>query len=338
VTEHYNLAGVHPDQIDDDARLSDKDEVVAGFEWEAFPNTNIGARYIYRTIGRALEDVAQFPMVGYDLGLEGADSVEYILTNPSDEFPTLAPQLGARFEEPVHTYNAVELTLDRRFSENWLMSASYRWSRLHGTFEGFFREDNGQSDPGITSLYDFPTDDPSYTQIGVPQFGYRGDIRFLGQLGKGPLPLDRPHQIKVYGNYTFDMGLSLGAGLNLSSGKPLTPLAANPNYTNGGEIPEGPRGSGIQTVDDGFRTRTPFEHQVDLHASYALNLGGARRVSLFADVFNLFNTRRVLDYDNFTELSFGVPNPDFGKPVNGGGSTPQFQQPFQFRLGARFAF
>ena len=90
----------------------------------------------------------------------------------------------------------------------------------------------------------------------MPQFGYRGDIRFLGQ--NGILPLDRPHQVKVFGNYVFPIGLSLGAGLDLSSGAPLTPLAANPNYTNGGEIPEAPRGSGIQTID-GFKTRTPFQ-------------------------------------------------------------------------------
>ena len=71
-----------------------------------------------------------------------------------------------------------------RFANNWGLQGSYRWSRLWGTFEGAYRDDNGQSDPGITSLFDFPTNDPSYTAIGVPQFGFRGDIRFLGKLGK----------------------------------------------------------------------------------------------------------------------------------------------------------
>jgi hypothetical protein len=130
-------------------------------------------------------------MVAYDLGLPGTDSVAYILTNPSPATPTLAPELGAAFEDPIHSYDAVEFTLDRRFTGNWSATASYRWSRLNGTFEGFYREDNGQSDPGITSLYDFPTNDPSYTAIGVQQFGYSGDIRFLGEMGKGPLPLGR---------------------------------------------------------------------------------------------------------------------------------------------------
>jgi len=336
VTDHYQVAGLFASEIDPDAKLSYKDEFVVGFEYEVWQGSSLGIRYIHRNIGRVIEDVAAFPMVGYDLGLEGADSVEYILTNPKKSTPTLAPELGAAFEEAIHDYDAVEVTFDRRFSNNWQAAASYRWSRLHGTFEGFFREDNGQSDPGITSLYDFPTNDPSYTAIGVPQFGYRGDIRYLGELGKGPLPLDRPHQIKLSGNYSFPWGLSLGPVVTFSSGKPLTPFAANPNYTNAGEIPEAPRGSGIQTID-GFKERTPFESQVDLQAAYQLQIG-RQRITLLADFFNLFNQRSVRDYDNFTEISFGEANPDFGKPItqNIGGAPPQFQAPFALRLGARF--
>ena len=338
-TNHYVLSGSHPGQIDPDAKLSFKDEFVGGFEWEAMPNTTLGVRYIYRTIGRALEDVALFPIVGYDLSLPDADSVEYILTNPSADFPTLAPELGAQHEDPIHNYNAVEFMADRRFTDNWMLSASYRWSRLHGTYEGFFREDNGQSDPGLTSLYDFPTNDPSYTAIGVPQFGYEGDIRYLGHLGKGPLPLDRPHDFKVAGNYTFGMGLNLGVRLVATSGKPLTALAANPSYTNGGEIPLTPRGAGFETID-GFRERTPFENQVDMQASYSFGPRDGRHTTVFADVFNLFNRRTVLDYDNWTELSLGVPNPDFGAPITQQttGAPPQFQRPFRVRLGARFEF
>jgi outer membrane receptor protein involved in Fe transport len=338
VTQHFVLAGVHPSQIDPNAKLSFKDEFVGGFEWEALPNTTLGARYIYRTVGRALEDVALFPLVAYDLGHPDAASVEYIMTNPDPDFPTLAPELGARHEDPIHHYNAIELTANRRFAENWMLNASYRFSRLRGTYEGFFREDNGQSDPGLTSLYDFPTNDPSYTAIGVPQFGYQGDVRFLGELGEGPLPLDRPHDLKVSGNYTFDMGLNLGLRFNVTSGRPLTALAANPAYTNGGEIPLTPRGAGFETID-GFRTRTPVEHQMDLQASYGFDVADARRVTLFADVFNVFNQTRTLDYDNWTELSLGVPNPDFGKPVSQNFSgAPQFQRPFGMRLGARFEF
>ncbi len=334
-TNHFVIAGVGADLIDPDTKLSYKDEFVLGYEVEAFLNTNVGVRYIYRTIGRVLEDIADAPAVAYDLNLPGLSSVEYILTNPDASFPTRFPQLGASFEDPTHTYNAIELTFDRRFSNNWLLNASYRWSRLRGTYEGFFREDNGQSDPGITSLYDFPTNDPSYTAIGVPQFHYRGDIRFLGALGEGPLPLERPHQVKLFGNYAFENGLSVGVGANFGSGKPLTALAALAPYDNDSEIPLTPRGEGFETFE-GFQTRTPFEPQIDVQASYGLNLGG-RRLTLLADAFNIFNIRRVTDYNAAVEFpSFGVDNPDFGTPTSANVSGQMYQAPFALRLGARF--
>jgi outer membrane receptor protein involved in Fe transport len=334
ITNHFALAGQFPSVIDPDAKLSYKDEFVVGYEFEAFRGANLGVRYIHRNIGRVLEDVANAPMVAYDLGLPGIETVEYILTNPSPDTATVAPQLGATFEAPIHNYDAVEFTLNGTFSSRFTGTASYRWSRLHGTFEGFYREDNGQSDPGITSLYDFPTNDPSYTAIGVPQFGYTGDIRFLGDLGKGPLPLDRPHQVKLFGSFSVTDALGVGLGVNTSSGKPLTPLAANPNYHNGGEIPLGPRGSGIETLD-GFKKRTPMEFQVDANASYTMRFG-PRRLTLLADAFNLFNLRRTLDYDNWTDLAFEDPNVDFGTPTSQLLAGPQFQAPFSLRLGARF--
>ena len=336
ITQHLAVAGVGADAIDPETKLSSKYEFVAGYEYEVAANTSIGVRYIRRWIGQVLEDVAAAPMVAYDLGLPGVSSVEYILTNPGPDTATIAPELGASFEDPIHNYDAVEFTLDRRFSGKWQGTASYRWSRLNGTFEGFYREDNGQSDPGITSLYDFPTNDPSYTGIGTPQFGYPGDIRFLGELGKGPLPLDRPHALKLFGNYAMTDNFAAGMAFNASSGKPLTALAGNPNYGNGGEIPLGPRGSGIETID-GFKTRTPFEFQVDAQASYVVRFG-ERRFTLLADAFNLFNLKRTVDYDAWTETIFGTANPDFGQPVSRLVAGPAFQSPFALRVGARFEF
>ncbi|HEY3044412.1 MAG TPA: hypothetical protein VGJ39_10325, partial [Vicinamibacterales bacterium] len=339
VTNHFILAGVGADTIDPEAKLSYQNEVVLGVDRQIMANTTVGVRYVWRNFGRVLEDVANVPMVGYDLELPGADSVEYIMTNPSKSTPILpsAVFLGAAFDDPAHKYHSVEFTLNRR-GTNWSTMTSYRWSRLRGNFEGFYRDDNGQSDPGISSLYDFPTNDPSYTSIGVPKFGYTGDIRFLGDKN-GILPLDRPNQVKLYGNYMWDIGLNLGAGINLSSGKPLTPMVANPNYTSAGEIPDKARGTGIQSVD-GFKKRTPFESQLDLQASWAVKRMGTKTLTFVADLFNAFNQRRITNYDQNLELNGGTKNPDFGKPVNSllAGTPPQFQAPFNLRVGVRFEF
>ncbi|MGE0394668.1 MAG: TonB-dependent receptor [Vicinamibacterales bacterium] len=340
ITQHVLVAGVGSDLIDPETKLSYKDEFVGGFEWQAFNNTTLGIRYIRRNIGRVLEDIAQYPAVACDFGIAAACSTDYILTNPSSKTEVLlGPGLsGVTFEDPEHTYNAVELTADRRLASNLMLTASYRWSRLHGNFEGFFRDDNGQSDPGITSLYDFPTGDPTFTAIGGPLFGYQGDIRFLGSLGAGPLPLDRPHQLKIFGNYAHASGLAVGMGLTAGSGKPLTAMAALAPYDNDSEIPLTKRGEGFQTID-GFKKRTPMEMSLDMQASYGIRMDGNRKLTLIADAFNLFNLRRPIDYNAAVEYpSFGVTNPDFGTVTSANVSGQMYGSPFRLRLGARFEF
>ncbi len=346
VTNHFVTNGATAgDTIDPNAKMSYISEFVAGIDREILPNTSLGVRYIYRDIGRVLEDEANCPSVAYFLAATAApcNNVTYILTNPSSATPINPAAIAAvpafadvSFADPVHKYNAVSVNLSRRLSGNWSALASYTWSRLRGNYEGFYRDDNGQSDPGISSLYDFPQNDPTYTSIGVPQDAFQGDIRYQGD-PNGILPLDRPHQFKAVGNY-FLGNLNLGLSFNGSSGTPLTPLAPNPVYGNGGEIPTAPRGSGIQTVD-GFKTRTPFTTDFDFQAAYHLRVGGMRKLTLLADIFNLFNEQTVLNYDTWTSLTFGgPPNPNFGQPTSEILAGPQVQAPRQIRLGARFTF
>ena len=338
-TTHFTLLGAGGDDIDPNAKLSYYNEWVAGGERTLRGGLDVGVRYVHRDIGRVLEDVQQYPLVATSLGLPGAATANYVLTNPGPATQVIQDVPGATvsFESPTHTFNAVELTANKRLTNSWSLTSSYRWSRLTGNFEGFFRNDNGQSDPGITSLYDYPTNDPTYTAIGTPQFGYAGDIRYLGAAGQGPLPLDRTHDIKVYGSYAFATGLNVSVGLELESGAPLTALAAHPVYNSGGEIPLTPRGAGFQT-SDGFRTRTPWTKPVNAEASYNLKIGG-RSLVFIADAFNVFNTQTILDYNAFSELRFTVPNPDFGLAgVSGVVSGQQLATPRQFRVGVRYAF
>ena len=344
VTEHLQLAGLHASTFAPGSKSTYQDEFLAGIEFAVGRNLNVGVRYIRRTLPRILEDYAQASPVMYELGFPGLASVEYFIDNITPELETLNPTgvpgfenvTQPFFEDPEHTYDSVELTANKSFSDNWSLVGSYRWSRLKGLFEGFYRNDNGQSDPAITSLFDFPTNDPSYAAIGVPQFGFRGDIRYQGcTLGCGTLPNDRTHQIKLYANRTWG-SLNLGIGLNAGSGRPLTELAANPTYQNAGEIPLTLRGGGMETVD-GRKDRSPAEFAADAHVDYTLKVAGDRRVMLIADVFNLFNTQKATDYDNWSDSGFGSRNPNFGFPTNGGGSrAASFQAPLSLRLGARF--
>jgi hypothetical protein len=105
----------------------------------------------------------------------------------------------------------------------------------------------------------------------------------------------------VFGNYALPMGLSVGLGPNFVSGTPLTALASLPPYGSCCEVPLTPRGEGFETVD-GFRKRTPFESQIDLHVSHSFDLGGNRRIRVLAEAFNLFSVRRPINYNDALEL------------------------------------
>jgi hypothetical protein len=341
---HFVLAGIAGSIFANGSTSTYSDEFVGGVEYEVARGVNLGVRYIHRNISTVLEDYANASPVMYELGFPGLAGVVYYIDNISPSLETLNPtgvpgfeQLHQPlFEDPVHKYQSIEVTANKAFSDNWSLFASYRYAKLEGNFEGFFRSDNGQSDPAISALFDFPTNDVDYTGIGTPQFDYRGDIRFqVTTLGQGQLPNDRPHQFKLYTNYAFS-ALNLGLGFNAGSGRRLTALAANPIYNNAGEIPLTIRGGGSDTVD-GFMETTDKEILVDLHVDYTFKFGDSQRLIFLADVFNLFNDQDPTNYDMYNESNFLVSNPNFGQPLSpNGGSTNSFQLPRSLRFGARF--
>jgi hypothetical protein len=323
--------------IDPDAKSTYTDEFLAGVEFEVFNGANLGFRYTRRTLPSILEDIGQLPIAGYLGFLTGNPTVDYFITNVNADTPVVqcCGYNDISFEDPQHKYDAFEITLNKRFGGRWSALSSYRFSRLRGNFEGFYRSDNGQSDPSISSLFDFPTNDPSYTALVVANGLGSGDIRYEGcSLGCGILPNERPHQLKLYGSSVWGP-VNIGLGFNAGSGASLTALASNPVYANAGEIPLTLRGEGMQTVD-GFKKRAAADLSLDLHADYSVSFGG-RRILFLADAFNLFNRQAPLYYDNWYETTVGTLNPNFGQPIFvGGGTTPSFQSPFNLRFGARF--
>ena len=63
------------------------------------------------------------------------------------------------FPNPSRIYKSMELVVGRRFGTGMQLYASYVLSRLTGNFQGSFRGDNGQTDPNISSLFDFTNSD-----------------------------------------------------------------------------------------------------------------------------------------------------------------------------------
>ena len=369
--------GVDKTNVVGGTKLPYEDELSAGFAFEVTPNSSFEVRTIYRTQGRALEDVQvnaieqiQNFYYGYSYGypydpfggssgtpqsasFPAATFGSYELANPGTKN---VPKGGLfTFPKPNRRYKSLEFIYTKRFSDNWSVYANYRFSRLIGNYEGLFRNDNGQSDPNITSLYDFPN-----------------SPLMSGQFTSGPLPADVSHVLHVYPSYQFANKLRLGANFSWASGVPRTSMLAHPSYQNSGEIPginptyaywadtggigdpadfvlrktkslgtaladpeSGPYGGGpflfsYDPVKRGNLGRTPDLVTLDLHGDYPIQFGKTK-LSVMLDVFNVFQSQEATLYDDNVELTAGVTDPDFLKPV-------QYQAPRQWRLAARWEF
>jgi hypothetical protein len=201
------------------------------------------------------------------------------------------------YKSAKRKYQAVEIEVNKSFSHNWAILANWRIARLQGNYEGAFRNDNGQSDPGISSLYDLTP----------------GKLGLLGQQqGNGVLNTDRKHVVNVYTTYVLDRsimkGLVLGSGFKLQTGVPLTTLAAQEAYGNFGEVPLFGRG------DLG---RAPVTGTVDAHVEYPWKLTEHKTLKFGMDLFNIANTKRPYSVNQFVDLGFGNLNKDFQSPGNG---------------------
>lgn len=227
------------------------------------------------------------------------------------------------FPDPVRNYRAVELELNKRFTSGWQVLSNWRIARLRGNYEGHLRNDNQQTDPGISSLFDFTA----------------GDFNLLGdQFAVGLLNTDRRHIANIYGSYSFGQqglakqlrGLNLGAGLHMESGVPVSEYLAQPVYANAGEVPINGRGS---------KGRTPFFTRLDLHADYPWQLTEGVKLTLMGDFFNVTNNQPVRLYDQFRESQAGQLNPDFLQPF---AATTLlrlgYHAPFNMRVGLKLEF
>jgi hypothetical protein len=224
------------------------------------------------------------------------------------------------FVNPERIYKGLEFEATKSFSSGWQWRTNYRWAELLGNYEGAFRNDNGQSDPSISSLFDFTP--------GI--YGLLGD-----QFAIGSLNTDRRHTFNNFISYTFSStmlkNLTVGTGVRIQTGAPVNDLRAHPVYQNAGEIPIGGRGA---------LGRTDTNGQADLHLDYVLKTGEKSRVHFGADLFNITNQKTQLRIDQDQDASFGVPNFDFLHPVGNGniGIAPGYQRPFYARLMAKWEF
>jgi len=315
-----NLGAEHT-PIDSGLKPQTVNETTAGVEHEVWKNTVFGFRGIYRAQGSVIEDGS------FD------DGDHYFLFNPGEplgpgnggisgntEFLACSdPSIGC-FGRARRYYRGLEFTLNKRFADNYSYSMSYVFSSLIGNYEGLFRNDNGQSDPNITSLFDL--------------------VSLLANT-YGRLPNDRPHQFKFNGSYQTPFKLILSGNFYVQSGIPFSALIPHPVYGNN----EGflnPRGTSLIPSDapGGIMSgvnRTPTTWNLDLGFYYPIKFSESKELRFTADWFNVTNSQRAVTLDQTFKINSGVAgvapvdNPFFGTGLI-------FQYPSAFRIGAKFTF
>jgi outer membrane receptor protein involved in Fe transport len=325
VTQLIGNLGADATPIDPGLKPQTVNEWTAGVEYEVRPNLALGFRGIYRPQANVIEDGS------FD------DGDHYFLFNPGrrgngETTEDLACAMGQCFGYARRYYRAVEFTATKRFSEHYQFIASYVYSSLIGNYEGLFRNDNGQSDPNITSLFDLTS-------------------LLAGTYGR--LPNDRPHQFKFNGSYETPWKLSISGNFYAQSGIPFNALVPHPVYGNN----EGfcivglscvPRGTAVvpnSTVPGGNgglesaigSTRTPVTYNLDLGAYYPIKFGEKRQLRFQADWFNVFNAQRAVRLDETFLINSGVAGvAPVANPFYGTGTI--FQFPSSLRLGVKFQF
>jgi hypothetical protein len=264
-------------------------------------------------------------------GPGGANSV--CITNEGVAGNSGADGIKDGFVNPVRVYKSMEFEVNKSFSKSWQLRANYRIAKLEGNYEGTFRNDNAQSDPNISSLFDFT----------------RGDWNLLGQqFTPGVLNTDVRHLANGFVSYVFGnhymKGLTLGTGVHFQTGIPINNLFAHPVYANAGEIPFCADNTTNCPSARGSLGRTQNWGSVDMHADYPIRLTEKTKIRLAADLFNLTDMRTLLRVDQFAQTTIGNTNVDFGKPRGlgpsgvSGNANPAYQRAFYARFGVKFEF
>jgi len=261
----FDFRSLSYDYTDHDMKAMSQRELTFGLEQRLTNDLAFKARLTHKSLLWAIEDI----------GIETPHGEDYYITNPGSDFIKArwvenkaigtVPQSAPDIPKAKRNYWGATLSLEKRFSNNWMGGLSYTWSTLTGNYSGLASADEaGRTDPNVARYFDawFLAFDKNLNPID------------------GPLPTDRTHVMKAYGTYNFDFGLSVGFTINGMTG---TPVSTEYRLDYSGYMPFG----------RGDLGRTDFLTVADMNLNYDLKLG-SKMITLMANIENLFNTRTAM--------------------------------------------
>jgi hypothetical protein len=267
--------------IDPNLKPVQTGEFAVGLDRELTRTMSLGVRYIHKWMTRTIEDVG--------IMAPGIGEV-YLISNPGFGYSEFMIPAWSQYPTPKaqRDYDAIELRLRKRLSNNWFGDINYTFSRLYGNYSGLASSDEGgRTSPNVNRYFD-----------GLYMSYDRNQNPSIGRLHT-----DRPHRLKWSTGYELPWGTSLGLNGIIQSGL-LNSRTVNwqgyPVYVDG-------RGS---------LGRMPTYSNFDLVAQHEFRLG-PRRFTLQANIDNLFDQKTLIGYasvypyrDRFNfsnDVFFGAP-------------------------------
>ena len=305
---------------DPDLKPVSQREISFGFEKKMMENLALSLRLAQKHLIRTIEDI----------GVLTPSGEQYYIANPGYGW-SLPVSQGGKFDDKYwptpkakREYYGLNISLEKRFSNNWQGGINYTLSRVEGNYGGLSSPDEGgRNSPNVERYFDL--------------WFMAYDLK--GNKIDGPLPQDRTHYIKAYGSYAFPFGLTIGIVGYGRSGQPLsTKLNANNTY--------------IYPNNYANLGRMPFTLWADIYVEYSLKFGRTCAASLNLQVNNFTNTKtwqaintapnRVsmpISTDEILSKSFEYrarlpecdPDPSFFMETSRFG-------PWSARVGAKFSF
>jgi hypothetical protein len=208
---------------------------------------------------------------------------EFTIANPKEG---LSP---AVIITPENKYTGFSISLNKRFSDGWMFHIDYTYSVAKG---------NHTNDYGSGSWGGYFYENPN-RQINA----------------YGPLAVDAPHVLHLYGTVELPLGFVLTPRFLLRSGSNWNRWRDTPAWA--GRVP-------LRIEERGSRRR-PTRTDLDLRLEKVFMLSGRMSVGVIFDAFNVFNSGVE------TGTISKITNVNFGKAGN-------INAPRYIRLGLRLIF
>jgi len=265
--------------IDPDIKPMRQSSFSAGTEYQLNRNSVFTVHFVRNDLLETIEDLGALDAEGNEV---------YVIGNPGRGIGLITPVSGKTTPfttpRPKRQYTAVELGLEKRFSDNYFFSANYTISKLYGNYAGLASSDEIRTPTTGVSSAVAQQQAGSISREGgnvnrawdldEVMWDSHGNLDVLGRLAT-----DRPHAVKLYGAYDLPFGTQIGAFFYGASG---TPISTYVNTVN--QIPVFAEGRG----DMG---RTPDVTRTDLLLTHELTLAASKRLRFEFNVINLFNQK-----------------------------------------------